>query len=101
MNEVGLFLVAFLFPLEPSIRKADCPAMLPQRLEHTAGVRRLDTRVNQWGFIPPPGRVAPENRIEVQLLIAFAQQQDFCSGRYVVPANWFRVIRDITIGFVG
>jgi hypothetical protein len=80
VNEVGLFLVAFLLPFEPSICKADRLAMLPQRFKHSAGGRSFDARVNQWPFIPPPGRVAPEYRIEVQLLIAFAQQQTLVPG---------------------
>ncbi|BCP69678.1 hypothetical protein KAM576c_18020 [Enterobacter asburiae] len=37
----------------------------------------------------------------MQLLVAFAQQQDFCTGRDVVPTNRLWVICDITIGFIG
>ncbi|SAD36020.1 Uncharacterised protein [Enterobacter cloacae] len=37
----------------------------------------------------------------MQLLVSFAQQQDFGSWRNVVPANRFRVIGNVTIGFVG
>lgn len=99
--EVGLFLVSFLLPLEPSIRKADRPAMLPEMFKHSASGLSLDARVNQWRFIPPPGRVTPEHRIEMQLLVAFAQQQDFCTGRRVVPTYRLWVICDITIGFIG
>ena len=92
VNEVGLFLVAFLLPFEPSICKADRPAMLPQRFKHSIGGRSFDARVNQWRLIPPPGRVAPEYRIEVQLFVAFAQQQHFGAGRDVVTPDGFRIV---------
>ena len=34
----------------------------------------LNPGINQWRFIPPPWRVTPVNRIEMQLFVAFAQQ---------------------------
>lgn len=74
VNEVRLFLVAFFFPFEPSISKADRPAMLPERFKRSTSGCRLDACVNQRRFIPPPGCVTPVNRIEVQLFVSFAQE---------------------------
>jgi hypothetical protein len=37
----------------------------------------------------------------MQLLVAFAQQQDFCTGRDVIPTNRLWIISDVAIGFVG
>lgn len=59
------------------------------------------TRVCQRCFIPPSWRVTLQHRIEVQLLVAFAQQQHLCAGCHVVTSDWFRVVRDVAIGFIG
>lgn len=101
MNEMGLLLVAFLFPLKPTVCKADCPAILPQRFKHSAGGDRFDARVYQWCFVPPAWRVGSEDRVKMQLLVAFAQQQNFSTGRDVVPANRLRVVCDVMVVFVG
>lgn len=37
----------------------------------------------------------------MQLLIAFAQQQNLSAWCHVVPANRFRVVCDVAIGFIG
>jgi hypothetical protein len=37
----------------------------------------------------------------MQLLVAFTQQQNFSTGRDVVPANRLRVVCDVMIVFVG
>ncbi len=37
----------------------------------------------------------------MQLLVAFTEQQNFGTGRHVVPAYRFRVISDIALGFIG
>ncbi|OUI44040.1 hypothetical protein AZZ78_002489, partial [Klebsiella pneumoniae] len=51
--------------------------MLPKRFKHPAGGCGLHPGINQRWFIPPPGCVTPVNRIEVQLFVAFAQEQNF------------------------
>ncbi|CAH3854452.1 Uncharacterised protein [Klebsiella oxytoca] len=37
----------------------------------------------------------------MQLLIMFAQEQNLCSWRHVVSAEWFWIIGDITLSFFG
>ena len=44
--------------------------------------------------------ITPENWIDMQLFVAFAQKQNFGAGRDVVPANRFRVVWDVAIGFI-
>jgi hypothetical protein len=62
VNEVGLFLVAFLFPLKPSISKANCAAMLCQ-----SGLTILlvgvvsDRALMSGGLSHQPGEVSPHN----------------------------------------
>ncbi len=99
VNKVGLFLVAFLFPLIPSISKANCAAMLPQWFKHSAGGRSFRPCVNERRFIPPTGGVSPDHWIKMQLLITFAQQQNFGAWRHVESPDRFRVIWDITFSF--
>ncbi|SVM25476.1 Uncharacterised protein [Klebsiella pneumoniae] len=101
MNEIGLLLVAFFFPFEPFISKADRPAMLPQRFKHSAAGCRLNPGINQRWLIPPPWCVTPVDRIEVQLFVAFAQEQNFSPWHHVVPADWFWIIGDIPLSFFG
>ena len=100
VDEIGLLLVAFFFPFEPSISKADRPAMLPERFKRSTSGCRLDACVNQRRFIPPPGCVTPVNRIEVQLFVSFAQEQNFSPRRHVVTPNRLRVVCDVALGFI-
>ncbi len=37
----------------------------------------------------------------MQLFVAFAQKQNFGTGRDIVSTNRLRVICDVTIGFIG
>ncbi len=92
MNEVGLLLVTFLFPLKPSISKANCAAMLPEWFKHSAGGRSFRPCVNERRFIPPTGGVSPDHWIKMQLLITFAQKQNFCSWRYIESSDGFWVV---------
>ncbi len=74
VDEIGLLLVSFTLPFKPAISKADCPTVLPKRFKHPAAGCCLNPGINQWRFIPPPWRVTPVNRIELQLFVAFAQK---------------------------
>lgn len=74
MNEIGLLLVSFSLPFKPSIGKADRSTVLPQGFKHPAVGSGLNPGINQGRFIPPPWRITPVNRDEVQLLVAFAQE---------------------------
>lgn len=74
VDEIGLLLVSFTLPFKPAISKADRPTVLPQRFKHPAAGCGLNPGINQWRFIPPPWRVTPVNRIELQLFVAFAQK---------------------------
>ncbi|KAE9468186.1 hypothetical protein F8B39_05316 (plasmid) [Klebsiella pneumoniae] len=74
VDEIGLLLVSFTLPFKPAIGKADRPTVLPKRFKHPAAGCGLNPGINQWRFIPPPWRVTPVNRIELQLYVAFAQK---------------------------
>ncbi|SXC99349.1 Uncharacterised protein [Klebsiella quasipneumoniae] len=101
MNEIGLLLVSFSLPFKPSIGKADRSTVLPQGFKHPAVGCGLNPGINQGRFIPPPWRVTPVNRVEVQLPVTFAQEQNFSPWRHVVPADLFWIIGDVTISFFG
>ncbi|VGG99156.1 Uncharacterised protein [Klebsiella quasipneumoniae] len=101
MDKVGLLLVAFFFPFEPAIGKAERSTVLPQGFKHPAVGCGLNPGINQERFIPPPWRVTPVNRVEVQLLVAFAQEQNFSPWRHVVPADCFGIIGDVTLSLLG
>jgi hypothetical protein len=79
VDEIWLLLVAFLFP-KPAIGKADSTPMLPEGLNILL-VAAVSTRafISGW-LIPPPGCIAPEYRVKMQLFVAFAQQQNFRPG---------------------
>jgi len=101
VDEIGLLLVSISLPFKPSIGKADRSTVLPQGFKHPAVGCGLNPGINQGRFIPPTWRVTPVNRVEVQLLVAFAQEQNFSPWRHVVPADWFWIIGDVTLSFFG
>lgn len=74
VDEIGLLLVSFSLPFKSAISKVDRPTVLPKRFKHPAAGCGLNPGINQWRFIPPPWRVTPVNRIELQLFVAFAQK---------------------------
>lgn len=100
MNEIGLLLVAFTLPFKPAIGKTNCSPMLPQRFKHSAAGCGLNPGINQWWFIPPPWRVTPEDRIKVQLFVAFAKEQNLCPWRHIVTSNRLRIVCNVALGFI-
>ncbi|SUQ58735.1 Uncharacterised protein [Raoultella terrigena] len=74
VDEVGLFLVTFTLPFKPAISKTNRTSMLPEGLKHSACCRSFYASIYKSRFIPPPGRVSPVDRIEMQFFIALAQQ---------------------------
>ena len=48
--------------------------------------KQFNVVINQRWFIPPSGSISPEHRIQMKLLVAFTEQQNFGTGRHVVPA---------------
>ncbi len=97
VDEVGLCLVTFTLPLKPLISKTIRTSMLPEGLKHPTGGCGLNPGINQRWLIPPPGRVSPVDRIEMQLFIALAQQQHACTWYDVVSPDRFRVKGDIPL----